>query len=236
MGIATVHQDDELSVRHGPLEAVSVRNQRDEQQDAVLIGPHVAAVADGIGGHPRGAEAARTALAAIAVTVTGPTGEEGLRAAVQAAQKAVAALADGPYRNPGTTVVVAVAGHEGTSLHGAWLGDSRAYLIAGDGSVTCLTEDHTDLFGGLLGALGAHGEDVSNVPGTFTVAAGTGARLLLCSDGVHGPIEQDDAWSGAALPELLAEGLTDLVSAVAGRGSDNATAVLIDVDAFITGR
>ena len=227
-----VHQDDDLHLRTAAAEAVSLRNQRARQEDALLLGGHVCAVADGVGGHADGDRAARAALTAFAAAVAGPVDSAGLVAAVTAAQHAVAALADGDFRNPGTTLVAVAAAPDRTAVHGIWVGDSRAYLVRSDGTVTRLTEDHTDLFGGLLHVLGDHGDRVASTPGTFSVPVGAGVSVLLCTDGVSGPAERALGHDEGVIAELLPGGLRPMVLALAAQGSDNATAVLVDVDAL----
>ncbi len=153
----------------------------------------------------------------------------------------------------GTTAVVAllvegVAGPDGV-VGPAWLvanlGDSRAYRVVG-GTLEQLTRDHSLvqelLDAGLIGpdevathperhvvtrALGGSGSveaDVVTVP-----LAGT-SRLLLCSDGITGML--DDAQVGAVLtgwadPQQAADEL--VAQALAAGGVDNATAVVVDV-------
>lgn len=221
-----VHQHDDLTLDTGRVQARSVINTRREQQDALLVTDWVAAVADGMGGHANGAEASRVALAALDAAVDGHCDTARLAAGCAAANDAVRALADGTFRNPGSTLV-AVA-RDGNTVHGAWCGDSRAYLVAADGTVSALTTDHSVPFGGLWACLGDHGLDAQFGVSTFEVPTGVGAKVLLSTDGVHGPL--DGAYG---IAELLAAGLDALVAAAAAEGSDNATAVLVDVDAWV---
>lgn len=236
-----IHCSEDAHVRTDAVEAVSVINRRQSQQDSFLVGPVVCAVADGMGGHPNGADASKTALAALADALSVACGHSAvlepgvLTDAVAAAHAAVVALSDGGFRNPGTTLVAVGVCSE--LVAGVWVGDSRAYLVDAQGKVSCLTEDHAEMFGGLHRALGDHGRGVTASPGAFCVPVGVGARVLLCSDGVSGPADRYDELDGdQVLADLLPAGLEHLVRTLAARGSDNATAVLIDVDRFASGR
>jgi PPM family protein phosphatase len=236
MSHVEILQDDDVGAVSGPVQVVSIRNRRDSQQDAALVTGTLCAVADGMGGHADGAHASRVALEALAAAAPAAVGPETFAAAVAAADEAVRALSDGGWRNPGTTVVAVAIDQDRPVLRGVWVGDSRAYLVNPTGRVTLLTDDHIDGFGSLLRALGDHGRSVWSIPDTFTVTVGEGLSVLLCSDGVSGPADargDREGRSGASvLAELLPGGLRHLVTTLAAAGSDNATAVLIDVDAF----
>lgn len=221
----TVLQRDEYDVSTPWARAIGVRHRRDEQQDAAALTPWLCAIADGLGGHVRGAEAARTALGALAEQISTPCTARELAAAIGVADQAVRALADGVWRNPGTTIVALAPDAAGTGMVGAWCGDSRAWLVTGE-AVTPLTTDHADTDGGIMRCLGEHGPEVAPWPETFTVPAGHGYRVLLTTDGVHGRLEAAD------LAAALAQGLDALVAAGCAANTDNATAVLVDVDAF----
>lgn len=132
MGVG-VFQGEEVVVSTAAVQACSVVNRRPGQQDAFAVDAHLAAVADGLGGHERGDEASRVALDALLAAVKGPCDLEGLLEGVDAAQGAVAALADGVFRNPGTTLVAVAVSDDGCCVHGAWSGDSRAWLLTEGG-------------------------------------------------------------------------------------------------------
>jgi protein phosphatase len=232
----SVHLGDAVNLTVGPVSAASVRNRRDSQQDAFLVTTTVCAVADGMGGHADGARAATVALEALAAASPDVSTARGLAQAVKLADDAVCELADAAWRNPGTTLVAAVVDEHADAVHGVWVGDSRAYLVDAAGNVTCLTDDHTDHFGALVRALGDHGRLVFASPGHFTVSVGHGHRLLLCTDGVSGPADRLVGCGEDTIAELLTHGVDHLVRTTAEHGSDNATALLIDVDAFAAGR
>jgi len=140
----------------------------------------------------------------------------------------------------------------GSTLDAVWLarhhafvahvGDGRTYL-ARPSAVLQLTQDH--VHGEALKADGvirpkarargferllhAIGLQPTCMVDTLFVDLARGDRLLLCSDGVHGPIGNE-----AQLGELLREGDAQgaacaLVDRAAKRGRDNATALVIEV-------
>jgi PPM family protein phosphatase len=224
------HVDDAF----GAVQVQMRLGQREEQQDAAYVGPGVVAVADGMGGHARGADASRVALEAFAGAVASGAS---LEDATGRADEAVRSLSDGwSSRAPGTTLVAARLA--GTSVRGVWSGDSRAYRLRTDGVVELLTEDHSGFMGGIEHALGAFDPGPVHVDGFEVALAGT-AGLLLCTDGLTGPF--DDAWhhggqfGGVTLVDedptitigaLLADrGLGGLVDLAAEVGSDNVTAL-----------
>jgi serine/threonine protein phosphatase PrpC len=225
-------QGDDVDEIRGPVQVRSRRNDRAEQQDAVLVSATAVAVADGMGGHPDGAAASMVAVRAFDAALPGPCDPAEVLSAVAAANRAVSALAgDGGWRNPGSTFVAVAVTSDRSELFGVWSGDSRAWLLGSQGPAVQLTEDHSTRGNGLFACLGDHGTGYDRV-GTFRVEAGCGARVLLTSDGAHGPLGSGPVLRAAELYELAANGLSSLVATAEGRGRDNVTAVLIDVDEF----
>jgi protein phosphatase len=146
----------------------------------------------------------------------------------------------------GTTCTVVVVD---AAIHVAHVGDSRAYRYR-DGLLVQLTDDHSLVASmvrqGIIApadamtdgrrniitrALGAE-EQVGVDVATADLAAGD--RLLLCSDGLHGQV--DDAVIAAVLrdeldPGLAADRLVGLANAAGG--DDNVTVIVIDPDALV---
>ena len=207
------------------------------------------AVADGMGGHAAGELAANLALDALGSTfLQGKQRRpppERLAEAVQAANMEVMRHAVGEYVGMGTTLV-ALAIDRGAAIL-AHVGDSRAYLLRG-GELTRLTEDHSWVAEQVrLGNLTeAEARDhqwrsvVSNALGgeervrleLYGFPLKRGDRLLLCSDGLSGVVEEQDLrvmldWR--LPPELTAQRLIDAANALGG--PDNVTAVIVDVGA-----
>lgn len=210
--------------------AVGRRHLRNDQQDAAVVTDWLCAVADGVGGHVNGARASRTALATLAREINGPQDAGALKDTISEAHEMVCTLADGPRRNAATTLVAAVVLPDFSGVTFGWCGDSRAWLFTGR-EIEQLTKDHADIWGGLTHCLGAVGDAVTNEPEFGSVPAGLGHQLLLTTDGVHGYVGDGvQGW-----PALLATGLglSAIVDSGTARGTDNATAVLIDVDAWV---
>ena len=204
-------------------------------------------VADGMGGHASGDVASRMALD----TLTGafsslPDGDLGqaLKQAYRQANDMIyaAAEAEPTHAGMGTTLTSAL-------LHGkyatvAHVGDSRAYLVRGEG-ITQVTRDHTvvsdEVAQGrisadaaktdprrnrLTHAVGTHPRLERNLPGIFELTLLPGDRLVLCSDGLYEAL--DDADFRRVLADSdPGDAAQTLVALAKERGTrDNATAVV----------
>lgn len=151
------------------------------------------------------------------------------------------ASAEAGLKGMGTTLTAGFI--EGEKLYVAQVGDSRAYLLR-KGELRQLTRDQTLLAslaekGGatpqmgkafknmLLQAVGAQAD--VNVALTESPLE-DGDWLLLCSDGLHGPVTTEQifaALSGAGTPEEKAKVLVD--QANANGGPDNVSVVVCEV-------
>jgi PPM family protein phosphatase len=216
---------------------------RSENQDAWRALPRADGslallLADGMGGHTGGREAAEAAVGAATATLDAPGSRSPLQDAMSAANEAVGELAVRIGGRPGTTLVAALI--DGSDLTVANLGDSRAYIVR-SGSALQLTEDHSWVgeqvrLGHLSpGEMRRHlrrnvitravmGEAVE--PDVFTEHIDPGSVLLLCSDGVWEPLEDEriaQILSAAEPLDVLVERLCR--SALEAGGTDNATAL-----------
>lgn len=200
-------------------------------------------VADGMGGHAGGREAAQAAVeAAIARLQEDGPARELVQAAVHDANEAVLGIRDLIGGDPGTTLVVAVV-DEGQA-HIGNVGDSRAYFVRA-GDIAQLTSDHTwvgeEVRAGRLSAEEARHHPRRNlitraVMGAPVAAdlseAGvrSGDTLLLCTDGVWEPLSDEDIAALVSDAGPLARDLERLCEAALDAGGrDNVTAVALRV-------
>lgn len=189
---------------------------RDEQQDAFAFATHAAVIADGMGGHPGGAEAAQTAVRAVMEELSGEPEEHDLESAVRWACMEV------PGASPGGTTVVVLSLREtadGAVARLAWVGDSRAYVVR-DGEAELLTDDHVAPDGGLDRWVPDEG-----IPDLTELELSHGDALVLCTDGVWNVLDEE------MIAELVADPGGDpaetLVSYAIDEGAgDNCTALV----------
>ncbi|MGB0102023.1 MAG: protein phosphatase 2C domain-containing protein [Nocardioides sp.] len=246
----------QVELHHGA--ATDVGRVREVNEDAWLAIPPVFVVADGMGGHEGGDVASGIVVEEFArLAAEGYDPERGVlavAAAIEAAQRRIGEYAEEQAargvdrrRSAGTTVVAALLVEE--SGEPAWLlanlGDSRAYRFS-DGVLDQVSTDHS-LVQELVDAgrirpeeaathpernviTRALGETVGAEADYFVLRLADAERVLLCSDGVTGML--DDAAVATILAETAdprdaADGL--VAAAVAAGGEDNATAVVVDV-------
>ena len=244
-----------VELHHGA--ATDVGLVRETNEDAFLVAPPVFVVADGMGGHDRGDVASRIVVEEFGrLADSGYDPGRGPEVVVETLLQAQARIADYDSAQraggaedfaAGTTAVVALLIEQSTEPKWllANLGDSRIYRVL-DGELEQISVDHSVVQelveAGVITAddaavhperhivtraLGGRGR----VDADFFVLPLSGAeRLLLCSDGVSGMI--DDEQLGAILarvsdPRDAADQV--VAAAVAAGGRDNATAVVVDV-------
>lgn len=226
--------------------ASDVGHRRAHNEDAVCVDEDTGllVVADGMGGHAAGEVASRMAVDAV---VAAARDRESLAEAVHAAHGAVVQAATDGDGAPGMgTTCVACRLREG-ALETAWVGDSRAYLFR-DGDLQPLTRDHsyvqTLVDAGVLDAASAAHHPERHVLArcigggglardevdTDTVEVGAGDRVLLCSDGLTGELDDD------TIASLLARCAGDraavdalVEAALAAGGHDNVSVVVATV-------
>jgi len=167
---------------------------------------------------------------------------EALDATCQSASRSVYEMAEkNDLEGAATTLVVALIGFGHLFL--AHVGDSRAYILR-DGMLMRLTEDHT-LINHLIrqGKLTKQQAAKSPYRHVITRAVGhmpsvqadllstdfhPGDRLLLCSDGLTGPVKTKDIQTllGSGAPPVA----TDLLlnAALDGGGPDNVSVIVVD--------
>jgi protein phosphatase len=228
--------------------ATDVGQRRTVNEDAYLVQAPMFLVADGMGGH----DAGDLASAAVIAEFTRHAGRSGLEAdevqhTILRAQERVGRIPGGG--NAGTTLTGAVVSWQGDDPY--WLvvniGDSRTYRFA-DGGIEQISVDHS-LVQELVdaGALDAEaaaqdprrnvitraigGGDHSEANADYwLLPAAQGDRLLACSDGLTGELDDDEiagVLADIADPEQAAAELVR--RAVEHGGRDNVTAVIVDI-------
>lgn len=230
---------------------------RDDNQDHLHIDPmsRFAIVADGMGGHDGGQLASRVAADAVADVIADALDDEGefihddtLLRAFQAARTAIEAEAeqDEDLANMGTTLVLGALTSSG-ELVIAHMGDSRLYRLR-EGKLTCLTRDHNVLSELLQAGILTESQIDMNqrlahlltralspgcvaAPDVARISPQPGDMYLLCSDGLHGCVTDQQIASVLAQAEAHGDEICDdLIHAALDQGApDNVTAVLLEV-------
>ena len=218
---------------------------RTHNEDSVLAQPPLFVVADGMGGHEAGEVASSIAIETIRDHAPRRPDAKALARAVKAANREVIRSAREGYgkQGMGTTMTAAIV--EGTHIAIAHVGDSRAYLLR-SGTLEQITDDHSmvaDMIrrGQLSEAEARYhpnrsvitralGTDPSVVADTYELTAGLGDRLMLCSDGLTGMLE--DAMIAETLatyadPAAATRALVDAANDAGGH--DNISVVVIDI-------
>lgn len=246
-----------LRLRYAALSDVG--RVRKDNQDSGFAGEHLLVVADGVGGAARGDIASATAVQILrrlddqpgelsdGQAGDGQTADDLLQAlagAIHRAHDRIAELVDEDPELEGTSTTVTAALFDGRRVGIGHIGDSRGYLLR-NGELSQLTKDHTfvqslidegriteeesrshphrNLI--LRAVDGVHETD----PDLFVIELQPGDRLLLCSDGCSGVLDDQ------RLADILGTGTADyavveLVRASLEAGSsDNITCVVADV-------
>lgn len=209
-------------------------------------GGWLVAVADGMGGHPGGADASRVALDVIHATLhTQPHPVAELERAVKAANQAVFQGGRKNQRLMGMGTTLTLCQITPGEMLMAHVGDSRAYRFRA-GSLERLTHDHS-VAAELQEAGQLTLEEAELHPQRHVLTRVVGPsynvrvdllgiawhpadRLLLCTDGLSGLLSDEEV--AATLQEHRGQDATDqLVEAALARGGyDNITVVLVEED------
>jgi len=221
----------------------SIAGQRPYQEDSVLAeslsdGRVLVAVADGMGGHAAGEVASALALETLVAAL-----EEGqaLDDAFTTANSRVHAKAAEPDKQGMGTTLVAALIEDGEYMI-ANVGDSRGYLLSGDG-IRQLTADHsfvaeamkrgqseaeamaTPWKDALTRSIGTEESVEVDVFGPFPVKEDT--ALLICSDGLYKTLSDDDLLRIFLSAEGPRGAAQSLVSSAYDNGSDDNISVVL---------
>lgn len=167
-----------------------------------------------------------------------------VEAAVQGATYMVYSIAELDRRKSGMGTTISALVVSGDYAVVGQVGDSRVYRVSG-GETHLLTEDHTliawQLKQGLItpqeAVISPHRNVITRAVGsrdyvevdTRIVGLTPGDRFLLCSDGLHGYLRDEDIAPIVALGGANAvQRFIDLANERGGR--DNITAVLVELD------
>ena len=233
-----------LSLRYAALSDVD--RVRKDNQDSGFASENLLVIADGVGGAARGDIASSTAVH-ILRRLDAPAPDdmlEALAGAIHRAHDRIAELVDDDPELEGTSTTVTAALFDGARIGVGHIGDSRGYLLR-EGTLSQLTQDHT--FVQSLIDEGRITEEEARVhphrnlilravdgvhetdPDLFHVDLAPGDRILLCSDGCTGVLDNE------RLADILGTGTVDfavveLIRASLDAGStDNITCVVADV-------
>lgn len=217
---------------------------REHNEDSLAVNPPLYAVADGMGGHAAGEVASEIAIQTLVANAPeAPDGDDLARAVVAANHAIIRAVHEGIGRKGmGTTMTAAML--SGKRLVIAQVGDSRAYLLH-EGSLQRITRDHS-LMADLIDSgqitpeeakthpqrsviTRALGSDPSTLPDIYEMNVSAGDRLLLCSDGLSGMVDDpllESTLSRIKDPQRCAAALVN--EAITAGGHDNVTAIVVD--------
>jgi serine/threonine protein phosphatase PrpC len=234
VGVKRSHNQDSLGVALARSEAVWDRRG------------HLFTVADGMGAHAVGELASKMAVQSIEHTyprLKESDPAEALRTAFVLANESVhtKGMQNLEFRGMGTTATSLALLPEGAYV--CHVGDSRCYRIR-DNVIDQLTFDHSlqwelarqrhvapEELGHIptnviVRSLGPQNEVKADVGGPYPIEVGD--RFLLCSDGLSGPVKDDELWAAVTtLPgEEACQFLVDLANLRGGL--DNITLVLVE--------
>jgi PPM family protein phosphatase len=234
-------------------------NYRENNEDSIEVKPFpdltVCIVADGMGGQAAGEIASKRAIEVVPRELRKNLSQAGnpdqvktvIRKAVVQANEEIMAMGalDRDLRNMGTTIVSAIW-RKGNDMFIAGVGDSRAYLIRGK-QIEQLTIDHSlaqalvenktisaaeareHRFRNVLWKyLGT--KEVGEGPEVKVVPIHAGDIFLLCTDGLTGPVSDDQLLEFIqAHPDVqeCADGLGQLALDQGSR--DNVSCIVIEV-------
>jgi PPM family protein phosphatase len=221
---------------------------REGNEDSAYAGPHLLAIADGMGGHAAGEVASSVAISALeGLDEDLPTDQllGALAAAVASANSTLheMSIEDPSVEGMGTTLTALL--WSGGTIAICHIGDSRAYLLR-DGDFHQITRDHTLVQslvddGRLSPAQAATHPQRSLVmralqsgteaePDLSLIEARAKDRYLLCSDGLSDVVSEDtlrDTLTRIADRDQVVTQLIEL--AIRGGGPDNITCIVADV-------
>lgn len=220
---------------------------RQHNEDAVLAGPDVFAVADGMGGHAGGEVASAIAIAGLAGLRDLRTSDDPSGVLLEALRGVNADIRDRARRDDGVsgmgTTIAGIARIGGSRILVFNLGDSRVYRFRG-GALEQLTEDHS-VVGELIRdgqitpdearrhpqrhvVTRALGVEDTIEPAVSAVDVAVGDCFLVASDGLFNELHDDQMSDLLATPGTVESRARALLDAALLRGArDNVSAVVV---------
>ena len=218
---------------------------RGHNEDSFLVRDPLFVVSDGMGGHAAGEVASSIAVETIGERAPGTADDVLLGAAVEAANASVMQAAEEGIGKPGMGCTATAVLIEKNHMAVAHVGDSRAYVLR-HGTLVRVTHDHSYVEelvdSGQITADEARshpsrsiitralGSDPDMYADHFSLEVNDGDRIILCSDGLSGMIDDSEIESlavSSATPQQAADNL--VAAALTAGGSDNVTVVVVDV-------
>jgi PPM family protein phosphatase len=221
---------------------------REGNEDSAYAGPHLLAVADGMGGHAAGEVASAATITTIAPLDAEDPGPDLVGALDDAVARANLRLqeliiSDPAIEGMGTTLTALLWSDGYAAL--CHIGDSRAYLLR-ENQFVQITHDHT-LVQSLVDEGKITEDDVAThphrslllraldgrtiaEPDLVPLETYPGDRYLLCSDGLSGVVTEEtlhQTLTSVREPDKAAMRLVEL--AIKGGGPDNITCIVADV-------
>jgi protein phosphatase len=220
---------------------------REGNEDSAYAGPHLLAIADGMGGHAAGEVASSVAISALTGLDSDVPADrmlDSLAAAVAAANSTLHEMSveDPSVEGMGTTLTALL--WSGATVAICHIGDSRAYLLR-EGEFHQITRDHTLVQslvddGRLSPAQAATHPQRSLVmralqsgteaePDLSIIEAHVHDRFLLCSDGLSDVVSEDTLHATLMRYADRDQAVTQLIElAIRGGGPDNITCIVAD--------
>lgn len=238
-GLMRDHNEDSLVVGSWTLCAATTTPTPTPQTLNFPIGePVVAAVADGLGGHPAGEYASSFAVRYLAWAGPRLTDEAAVRAALVDCNLDVYAEAERHRERVGMGTTIAGVVVTGADVIVFNVGDSRVYRVESTGLMLLSTDDSESpgIFGRrspvLTQCLGGSLTAESIKPHVHTHPLAARTRYLICSDGLTDAVDDDDAIAAVLRDHEGAKAAVTLWRAAMEAGApDNVTLALVEISA-----
>ncbi len=223
--------------------------KNNEDNFAILVERNLFIVADGMGGHKAGEVASRVATECI-IEYFSAERLRGIRGNATAVQHELIrsfhrtnekvmnmAAEDADLQGMGCTLVVCLV--DGKNAYFCHVGDVRGYVVSGH-DMAQVTTDHSLVAGQTVMGEGGGGSVGRNIvtrgigfpfpdePEFHQVTLKPGNKILLCSDGLWGMVDDDEIapiLTQSASPEEACDTLVNAANEAGGK--DNVTAVVV---------